>query len=111
MLRRSLICLAGLWRFCAGEGQALLGMKLALSALEADEVHRSCGHGGSVDADREVRVPSEGLSLNTPQGRSPGESLPHQIRSDRYDDTGGHREALGLQETRGHLQSRSRAPF
>ena len=79
--------------------------------LEADEVHCSRGHGGSVDADREVRVRGEGIPLGAPQGRSPGKSLLHQIRSDRYDDASGHREAFGLQETRGHLQSRSRAPF
>src|SRR3954471_11858479 len=88
--------LAGLWRFWVSDRAAFACMKLALSAFEADRTHCSGEHGGSVDADREAWVPGKGVPLGALQGGSPGECLFHQIRGDRHDDAGGHREAFGL---------------
>src|SRR3954464_7430326 len=88
--------LPGLWRFWVSDRAAFACMKLALSAFEADRTHCSGEHGGSVDADREAWVPGKGVPLGALQGGSPGECLFHQIRGDRHDDAGGHREAFGL---------------
>ena len=85
-------------------------MSRALTALEADGVHGSCGYGGSVDADREMRVLGKGLSLDAPRDGSPGENLLHQIRSDRNDDTAVMAKPLGSRR-RAAISSPGRAVF
>src|SRR6476619_2580919 len=93
---RVFLSLSGLWRFWVSDRAAFACMKLALSAFEADRTQWSGEHGGSVDADREAWVPGKGVPLGALQGGSPGEYLFHQIRGDRHDNEGSHREAFGL---------------